>query len=181
MHIRHKECSIRSATEHDGPLLCRWWNDGAVMEHAGFPDGLGVDVDAVVRIIKRNNTDTQLMIIEIDGVPVGELHYRSRDGETAEIGIKICDVAYQGQGYGPRFLRMLISYLFDERGYNKIVLDTNVQNERAQHVYEKLGFRETGRRIGTWRNQRGELQSVVDYELVRPSTPSPERPTPKPE
>ena len=167
MNIKHGECGIRSATHDDAAMLCRWWNDGEVMEHAGFPDGLGTDVHAVARIIERNGADRHLMVIEIDEIPIGELHYRSRDHEPAEIGIKIFRPQYRGRGYGPRVLELLISYLFEERAYKRIVLDTNVRNERAQRMYEKLGFRETGRRIDSWTDQRGELQSVIDYELVR--------------
>ena len=63
---------------------------------------------------------------------------------------------------------MLIAYLFDELGYEKIVLDTNLNNKRAQHVYEQLGFRKVRVRVNSWRNQLGELQSAVDYELERP-------------
>ena len=178
MNIKHGDCGARSAIENDAALLCRWWNDGTVMEHAGFPDGLSIDVDAVMRIIGKNGAARHLMIIEVDRTPVGEMHYRSRGDDTAEIGIKICTPRYRERGYGPRFLEMLIDYLFRECGYERIVLDTNVRNERAQHVYEKLGFKETGRRIDSWRDQRGELQSVVDYDLVRPSTPNTERHTP---
>ena len=60
---------------------------------------------------------------------------------------------------------MLIEELF-ARGYTKIVLDTNLKNERAQHVYEMLGFRKVRVNIDSWRNQLGVLQSSVDYELV---------------
>ncbi|MBO4685706.1 MAG: GNAT family N-acetyltransferase [Lachnospiraceae bacterium] len=60
---------------------------------------------------------------------------------------------------------MLIAELF-ARGYEKIVLDTNLKNERAQHVYEMLGFRKLRVNIDSWRDQLGELQSSVDYELV---------------
>ncbi|WP_438446465.1 GNAT family N-acetyltransferase [Gorillibacterium sp. sgz5001074] len=47
------------------------------------------------------------------------------------------------------------------------MLDTNLSNERAQHVYEKLGFRRTAVRIDSWRDQLGNLQSSVEYELLR--------------
>ena len=66
----------------------------------------------------------------------------------------------------PRFLRLLIRHLFEEAGYSKIVLDTNLKNTRAQHVYEKLGFRKVRTRIDAWKDQLGELQSAVDYELT---------------
>ncbi len=47
------------------------------------------------------------------------------------------------------------------------MLDTNLKNERAQHVYEKLGFRKTAVEYDSWTNQVGELQSQVFYTLDR--------------
>ena len=61
---------------------------------------------------------------------------------------------------------MLIDFLFTKLQYQKIILDTNLKNERAQHVYEQLGFRKVQVRENSWRNQLGELQSSVDYELL---------------
>lgn len=50
-------------------------------------------------------------------------------------------------------------------GYKKIILDTNLNNLRAQHVYEKLGFQKIRVNVDAWKNQLGELQSSIDYEL----------------
>ena len=61
---------------------------------------------------------------------------------------------------------MLIDFLFTKLQYQKIILDTNLKNQRAQHVYEQLGFRKVQVRENSWRNQLGELQSSVDYELL---------------
>ena len=58
-----------------------------------------------------------------------------------------------------------IRYLFDN-GFDKIVLDTNMKNKRAQRVYESLGFRKVRVNIDSWTDQVGKLQSSVDYELV---------------
>lgn len=60
---------------------------------------------------------------------------------------------------------MLINDLFKDLGYKKIVLDTNLNNLRAQHVYEKLGFQKLRVNVDAWKNQLGELQSSIDYEL----------------
>ena len=60
---------------------------------------------------------------------------------------------------------MLIRYLFD-CGFEKIVLDTNLQNVRAQHVYESLGFQKLRINTDSWTDQLGQTQSSVDYELT---------------
>ena len=49
-----------------------------------------------------------------------------------------------------------------------MILDTNLKNERAQHVYErKLGFRRVGIEENSWRDQSGELQSTVNFEMSK--------------
>ncbi|HPJ76959.1 MAG TPA: GNAT family protein, partial [Clostridia bacterium] len=85
--------------------------------------------------------------------------------ETAEIGIKICDFSKQEKGYGTKLLSMLINSLFTDMGYKKIILDTNVKNTRAQHVYEKLGFKKLRVNENAWKDQLGEYQTSIDYEL----------------
>ena len=45
MYLQHEEIVIRSALPEDAPQLCLWWNDGAVMAHAGFPNGIGTTAE----------------------------------------------------------------------------------------------------------------------------------------
>ena len=68
---------------------------------------------------------------------------------------------------------MMITYLFEDEALNekfpvfRIILDTNLKNERAQHVYEKLGFTRVRVNYGAWEDQLGVLQDSVDYEITR--------------
>ncbi|MCL2301319.1 MAG: GNAT family N-acetyltransferase [Firmicutes bacterium] len=168
MYVTQENLSIRSALPGDAPQLCAWWNDGKVMAHAGFPNGLGTTARRIRVSLKKDSDEAcRRLIIELDGRPIGEMNYRRKDGRTAEIGIKICDFGEQDKGYGSTLLRMLIRALFGDYGYERIVLDTNVNNLRAQHVYEKLGFRRVGVRENSWRDQLGRWQSAVDYELTK--------------
>lgn len=155
---------IRSAAQSDAPTLCAWWNDGAVMAHAGFPNGLGTTEEKIAASLSGDTDKARRLIIELDGHPIGEMNYRF-EGTSAEIGIKICEAAKQEQGYGRILLSMLIRALFSMDA-EKIILDTNLKNTRAQHVYELLGFRKTGIQYDSWRSQTGELQSQVYYELL---------------
>ena len=99
------------------------------------------------------------------GAAIGEMAYFNLGDDTAEIGIKICEKNFQEKGLGRLVLSLLLKELFS-MGYKKIVLDTNLKNTRAQHVYELLGFRKVRIKKDFWKDQVGELQSVVDYELL---------------
>ncbi len=124
-------------------------------------------VESIASSIEKDDNIRRRMIIELDGIPIGETNYSNVSEGIVEIGIKICDFSMHNKGYGKIILSMLIEYLFDELCYFKVILDTNVNNKRAQHVYEQLGFRKIRVRENAWMNQLGELQSYVDYELTK--------------
>ena len=160
MELQHGNILLRDATKTDAKQLAEWWNDGAIMAHAGFPNGLGTTEEEVAEDIGAG-----ALIIEEAGKPIGEANYRIVDDKVAEIGIKICETDCQNRGLGRIILSMLISWLF-EQGFEKIVLDTNLTNLRAQHVYESLGFRKLRINYDSWTDQLGNKQSAVDYELT---------------
>lgn len=164
MYLKNDNLVLRHATVDDVQILCDWWSDGKIMAHAGFPNGINTDSNKLMDKIKNETDFSRILIIEIDSNRVGEMSYSIKD-EVAEIGIKICDFSYQEKGYGTKLLRMLIDFLFKEMKVQKIILDTNLNNTRAQYVYEKLGFRKVAVRTNSWKNQLGVLQSSVDYEL----------------
>lgn len=160
MKIQYENLTVRQAEAADAKQLAAWWNDGAVMEHAGFPNGLGITEKKVIEGLGNGR-----MVIEENNRLIGECIYRSIADGIAEIGIKICETDCQNRGVGRKVLRMLIGWLF-QNGYSKIVLDTDLTNKRAQHVYESLGFRKVRTNIDSWRDQLGHLRSSVDYELI---------------
>ena len=166
MRITHDRICIRNAEQADCGQLAAWWNDGRVMAHAGFPLGLNTTAGEIGEQLAEGSDDAgRILIIECEGRPVGEMNYRNLGSRTAEIGIKICEEDYQNRGLGRICLSMLIGRLFGT-GYARIVLDTNLKNLRAQHVYESLGFRKLRVNGNSWKDQLGEMQSSVDYELT---------------
>lgn len=165
MLLQFNNLSIRAATIKDANLLSLWWNDGKIMAHAGFPNGLGETPDEIAESIKKDTNEHRRLIIELDKRPIGEMNYSRKNEDTVEIGIKICDFSQHNKGYGKILLSMLIFSLFNDMGYKKIILDTNTNNKRAQHVYKELGFTKLRIRENSWKNQVGELQSSIDYEL----------------
>lgn len=175
MRIEKDNIVIRSANVNDSLQLKKWWNDGKVMEHAGFPNGLGVSIESIIDSIKNNEERlSQLCIIEIDCKLAGELSYSIRGNGLANAGWKICDFTYQNQGYGTKIIIMLLEFIFMDKNINsqfpieRIAWDTMVENERAKHIYKtKVGAKETRFRENTWKDQVGNWRSVVDYEIKR--------------
>lgn len=166
MYLKNNNLTIRNATPSDVKTLCEWWADGKVMAHAGFPNGVYTDPHKLMDRIKNETDASRILIIEINNKSVGEMSY-SIKAKTAEIGIKICDFSYEEKGYGTNTLKMLIGYLFNDLKVEKIILDTNINNVRAQHVYEKLGFKKIATRINAFKDQLGIFQSCFDYELIK--------------
>ena len=163
MYLKHDNLVIREATKQDAELLVEWWNDGRIMAHAGFPEGLHTTIEKVEK--EFDSLPIYRLILEDNGVAIGEANYRMKSEDIAEIGIKICVETKQNYGRGKIYLSLLIKHLFNEVHVSKIILDTNLKNQRAQAVYEKLGFNKIAVRKDSWKDQLGNLQSIVDYEL----------------
>lgn len=47
MRLEEGMLCIRDAEADDSAQLVKWWNDGSVMAHAGFPKGLGTTEEQV--------------------------------------------------------------------------------------------------------------------------------------
>ena len=76
------------------------------------------------------------------------------------VGIGIGEKAYWGKGYGREAMRLLLAYLFDKLGYQRVELDTWSGNERAIRAYQACGFQTEGRL------RRGELVDGTYYDTI---------------
>jgi diamine N-acetyltransferase len=84
---------------------------------------------------------------------------------TAEFGIAIGDPADRGHGYGTEAVQLLVDYAFTVLGVHNIWLDTPAYNAAALRAYQKVGFREIGRRRGA-RVLAGKRYDVVLMDCV---------------
>lgn len=167
MNIKQNGITIRNATTEDAALLCKWWNDGAVMAHAGFPNGVNTTVERIQASLSKDDDATHRRhILCYQDMPIGESNYRNLGNGVAELGIKICESTMQSKGLGTIILSLIINELFEVYHYEKIILDTNTNNIRAQKTYQKLGFQVVRIRNHDWVNQNGVPQSAIDYELT---------------
>ncbi len=84
--------------------------------------------------------------IELEGAVVGCIQYSEQtdpDYRSAAVDIFV-SAAVHGRGVGSDAMRTLIGWLIDERGHHRLTVDPATSNERAVHVYRRLGFRPVG-------------------------------------
>ena len=98
------------------------------------------------RLADLENDRVFLLVAEVDGKVVANSELGRKDGfseHVGGIGIGIRD-GYRDIGVGTEMLRTLID---KAKNWNLKILELGVfsTNDRAQHVYRKIGFKETGR------------------------------------
>jgi RimJ/RimL family protein N-acetyltransferase len=72
-----------------------------------------------------------------------------------------------GQGSGTRLLSKALDWLYTETETNRVDLDLFVENERARHTYEKLGFVVEGRLRDYHRSVDGRIRDALIMSILR--------------
>jgi len=91
------------------------------------------------------NKDVRQFIIKKGDEKIGYVGIYSIDPihRKAEFGIMI-DPKHQGYGYASTATRLAIDYAFATLNLHKLYLIVDCINEKAIHVYEKMGFKVEG-------------------------------------
>ena len=136
------------------PEVLRWWMR-----------------DTWERVDEEGST---VFAIIVDSAVVGCIEYAEEtDPDYRHAGIDLFVATQsQGRGIGTDALRTVLSCLIDDLGHHRVIIDPSVENGRAIHVYERLGFRRVGvmRRYergadGAWHD--GLLMELLAEEFVR--------------
>jgi RimJ/RimL family protein N-acetyltransferase len=92
--------------------------------------------------LRRPSDDTLRFVIEtLDGTAVGSVqtHNCDRINRRFEYGIGL-GREHWGHGYAEEALKLLLRFMFAERGYNKVNAWVYTYNERSRKMHEKLGM-----------------------------------------
>ena len=134
---------LRAREPEDVDRAMLWLNDPEVRQFLGrqYPFSRK---EATERLLFAPSFDAALFAIvrKEDGLLIGDcgLFGASRENRGATLGIQIGDKTCWEGGYGTDTMRTLCRFGFDVMNLHRIQLHVLSWNERAIHVYEKVGF-----------------------------------------
>jgi aminoglycoside 6'-N-acetyltransferase len=82
------------------------------------------------------------------------------------------DPAVHGQGLGTETVRVLCAHLIDDHGHHRLVIDPELENEKAIACYRRVGFKDVGVlrrycRLASGELKDGLMMDLLAEELVR--------------
>src|SRR5947208_2528153 len=134
LHVRHV---ARLRELHEQPGVLEWWGP---ME-PGFP---------------FDEPESQRYAIVVDGEVAGLIQWGDDSYEEtrhAYVDIFVGD-DYAGRGIGTEAIHQMLRTLNEQHGYQRVILDPAVENERAIRSYEKAGFKRVGVLTRSYREPR---------------------------
>jgi RimJ/RimL family protein N-acetyltransferase len=146
-----KLVKLRARELEDEPLLYKWFNDPEVTEFltVRYPLSHKTErefLEGAGHIDYSNASFAVETLVEgrlIGGVSLQDARPEYR---AATLGIALGDKTFWDGGYGTDAMRTVCRFGFEMMNLHRIELDVYADNARAQHVYEKVGFRLEGRR-----------------------------------
>jgi RimJ/RimL family protein N-acetyltransferase len=99
--------------------------------------------------------------------PEGFAIIRDIDDADENVFIKRVAVRNPGTGFGTRFMRALVDWTFENTKVHRLWLDAIEDNQRARHLYGKLGFSEEGLIRESFIRADGTRASLVFMSLLR--------------
>jgi RimJ/RimL family protein N-acetyltransferase len=163
---------FRAIEQQDLPDYVEWLNDPQVLEYFGTYSPLSLPQEEKWYEEMLQDRSFCVFAIEFEGQHVGGAGLSAIDGRTAsaEAGLFIGRPEMWGQGLGFDVLQTLLRFGFAQMNLNRIYLRVFAENERAVHLYEKLGFQHEGR----WRQaefRHGRYHDLLWMSVLRDEWP----------
>ena len=156
--------SIRKMDYTDLDMKIRWINDRENNKFLHYDLPLVKDKTLQWYEKNKNNKNRFDGIIEVNGNPIGLIGLLSIKDHQAEFYITIGETKYKGKGIARKASQLLLDNAFNNLGLSKVYLYTEVQNKKAQRLFDKLGFRIKDIEVNRITN-RGQPVSRFYYEL----------------
>lgn len=173
--LEGKLVRLRAREPEDEPFLWQTINDPEVTRFlmARYPFSHAQEKEWLEAQTKPDYGNLGLSVVTLaDDRLIGSvgLHDANAEDRSATLGIVIGDKSCWDGGYGTDAMRLLCRYGFDYMNLHRIELDVYDGNDRARHVYEKVGFKhEATKRDALWKRGRFHdihVMGLLEGELI---------------
>jgi UDP-2,4-diacetamido-2,4,6-trideoxy-beta-L-altropyranose hydrolase len=134
---------VRRARWRDMELLWQWANDPSVRERSFHSQPIPLDEHVKWYKDKLVSSDTLLLIIERNRVPVAQIRYDRTNEYEAEVSFLVAR-KYRGEGIGTKTLKLTSDLAYEELGIEFVRGVVFSSNEASQRVFIKAGFKDVG-------------------------------------
>lgn len=153
MIIGNESISLRLLTKQDKNLLLKWLTDERVLnfwegkstifDTKRIEEDFYVEEEGLIRAIieYQGKPIGYLQMYELDSESMKEYEYQTQNKVVYGVDQFIGEPEYWGKGIGTDFMKLALFYLFDKGQADSVILDPHVDNKRAIHCYEKVGFK----------------------------------------
>ncbi|WP_223700718.1 GNAT family N-acetyltransferase [Sutcliffiella deserti] len=143
---------IREALTEDAPLIIKH-SKIAFSESNNLlstPEEFTITVEDEIHWLNENKSKNNLVLVAVKGHNViGMLNAqrgsRKRVQHICHFGISIQE-SYCNRGIGKRMIEILLNWAKEDSSIEKVSLEVFSHNERAIHLYQKLGFNIEGKK-----------------------------------
>lgn len=106
---------------------------------------------------------------ETEGEFIGTVGLHDIDwvNESLRLGIIIFNKNYWQKGFGKETIDLILRFVLEELGMNKVYLTARADNESAIRVYEKLGFQREGVMRKEYKVKKGEYIDLLRMSILR--------------
>lgn len=143
-----KDIRLEKTTTNDLENVAALWNDGDVMKFVGFPDGLGVTPEGLIKWLASVDNDPLTEHYSIYHETLGycgESFYSvDRETQLGMLDIKLFGKA-RGKGIARYAFEHAIDQAFKTGCCTRVYVDPDRGNLPAWALYKKIGFSEAPR------------------------------------
>ena len=163
-------CYLSPIRTDDASRYVEWLSDPEVainLRTAQLILTMPSELEALDRLSKSNEVFAIVAREETGDTLIGNcgLHKKDQLDGIAECGIFIGDKSYWNRGFGTEALTLLLDFAFSILNLYNVQLEVFEYNKRAMRCYEKVGFKEIGRRRGA-RIVAGSRYDVIYMDMI---------------
>jgi RimJ/RimL family protein N-acetyltransferase len=160
-----EKCYLSPCQKEDAEQWAVWFNDLEVTlplgDEAYVPAGLErMRADLAETVQQREHVFSIVDLASDRLIGRGLLFGINLVDRNAMLGIVIGDKGYWSQGFGTDATCLLLEYGFNLLNLNSIMLGVFAFNRRGMRSYQKLGFKEIGRR------RQARIIAGVKYDVI---------------